>query len=91
MFVPAFEILRGQFANNRLSPRSDMPRCGDAQVWRAKIVGEVGEVGECWVLRRFGSQVGEQLELVADRRLRDDGLHDGQLVTVTLYGHWKDA
>jgi len=91
LFVPEFEILRDQFGNNKLGPRPGMPRCGDAQVWRAKIVREVGEVGECWVLRRFGSHVGEQLELVADRRLRDNGLHDGQRVTVTLYGHWKDA
>jgi hypothetical protein len=91
LFVPAFEILCDQFGNNKLSPTPAMPRCGDAQVWRAKIVTEGGEVGKCWVLRRFGSNVGEQLEFVAGTRLRDDGLHDNQRVEAILYGRWKEA
>lgn len=91
LFIPAFEILRNQFGNNMLTPVPGTPRRGDAQVWRAKIVTDISEIGACWVLRRFGSGVGEQLEFVADRRLRDHGLYDGQRVNAILYGRWKEA
>jgi hypothetical protein len=91
-FVPEFEILRNEFRNNKLGPRPGVPRGGDAQVWRALLRhGGVGTVIKCWALRRFGSQVGEQLELVADRRLRDFGLDDGLRVEVALLGEWRDA
>ena len=89
-FSPAFEIPRGQLGNNSLRPRPRVPRGGDAQVWRARIVAEVGgQVVVCWALRRFGSRVGEQLEFVSDRRLRDDGLRDGQRVLAVLLGVWR--
>jgi hypothetical protein len=91
LFGPAFEIPRDCFGNNKLRPTHSVPRRGDAQVWRASILTNNGEVGDCWVLRRFGSRVGEQLELVAGRRLRDDGLQDGQRVQAILYGRWKEA
>lgn len=90
-FVPAFEILRDQLGNNRLRSTSAMPRRGDAQVWRARIFTASGALVRCWALRRFGSRVGEQLEFVAGRRLRDEGLCDGQHVTVILSGGWKEV
>lgn len=73
LFAPAFEIRRDQFGNNKLRPTPEMPRRGDAQVWRAKIMTDGREIVECWVLRRFGSRVEEQLEIVANRRLRGEG------------------
>lgn len=91
-FVPEFEILRDEFGNNRLGPRPGVPRGGDAQVWRAKLVVEADDrVIACWALRRFGSGVGERLEFVAGRRLRDDGLIDGERVRAVLNGVWRDA
>jgi hypothetical protein len=91
-FAPAFEIERGQFKNNFLAPRPGVPRGGDAQAWRAKIlVDDTGASIGCWALRRFGSRVGEQLEFVADRRLRDEGLLDGQRVRAVLFGKWRDT
>lgn len=84
-FAPEFEILRGQFGNNLLGPSPGVPRGGDAQVWRAtlSLLDSETEHG-CWMLRRFGSQVGEQLEFVAAHRLRDrlrdGGIEDGERV-----------
>src|SRR5215510_411114 len=75
-FAPEFEILRDQFSNNLLGPRQGVPRGGDAQVWRAVLSDDAGKAIRCWALRRFGSQVGEQLEFVAATRLRSLGLHD---------------
>lgn len=91
-FAPTFEIPRQSISNNQLGPRPGLPRGGDAQVWRAELLIESdGRVICCWVLRRFGSTVGEQLELVADRRLRDEGLPDGCRVGVVLEGTWLNG
>lgn len=88
LFAPAFEILRDEFGNNKLRASRDNARRGDAQVWRAKIDTQGHEIADCWVLRRFGSRVGNQLEFVANRRLRDEGLSDDQPVSAVLFGHW---
>lgn len=91
-FLPEFEILRDEFRNNKLGPRPGVPRGGDAQVWRAMLrPADPRAIVKCWALRRFGSQVGEQLEFVSDRRLRDFGLDDGLRVEVALLGEWRDA
>lgn len=91
LFLPTFEIAREQFRNNLLVPRPDVPRGGDAQVWRAKlIVADTGTSISCWALRRFGSRVREQLEFVAERRLRDEGLVDRLRVHAVLLGRWRD-
>jgi hypothetical protein len=88
-FTPAFEILRHQLGNNRLGPRPGIPRGGDAQVWRARISADNGLTLKCWGLRRFGSGVCDQLEFVAELRLRDAGLHNGQMVSAVLLGTWR--
>lgn len=92
LFVPAFVIPGTALSNNKLRPRQLEPKRGDAQVWRA-FISKYGHAVfvKCWALRRFGSGVGEQLELVSDERLRDHGFQDGDLVAVSLYGRWKDA
>lgn len=95
LFVPEFEIDRDQFARNLIHPRAGVPRGGDAQVWRAKVIVAgviVSPAPPCWVLRRFGSRVGEQLELVSGVRLRDAfRLKNGIAVLVRLYGFWRTA
>lgn len=91
-FVPEIEIPQAQFGNNRLAPTAREPRRGNGQAWRARLeVPCEGLVVNCWLLRRIGSAVGEQLEFVADRRLRDLGLVEGTHVRASVLGSWRDA
>jgi hypothetical protein len=83
-FPATFEIARHEFGNNRLGPKLGMPEGGSAQVWRA-ILTACGHDRPCWVLRRYGSSVGEQLELLSHVPMRSTyQLEDGQTVVVTL-------
>jgi hypothetical protein len=75
-FAPAFVIPRNRLRGNMR---------GDGQVWSAKV----GTVNDCWVLRRIGSMVGRQLELVAGRRLLGSDLYIGRWVEVVMYGDWR--
>ena len=91
-FAPEFEIGRDQFESNLLHPRDGVPRGGDAQVWRAHVMiaRHVMSEPSCWVLRRFGSRVGEQLELVSSVQLRDVyGLKKGTEIIVRMLGTWR--
>ncbi len=93
LFQPSFEIPRDQLANNLLLPRQGVPRGGDAQVWRAVLhrVTDPCAAVVCWLFRRFGSSVGEQLELVSGERLKDRGFPNCTEVTVHVLGRWRDA
>jgi len=86
LFPPAFLILRDDMRNNKLRARLEMPDRGTAQVWRAVLCVEgVTDPYPAWVLRRLGSRVGEQLELVSDVHLKDTlSLENGMNVTVIL-------
>ncbi len=84
LFSPAFTIEQRQFGNNKLKPKPEMPKRGSAQVWRAKLTTNQEDFS-CWVLRRFGSGLLHQLELLSGQHLRKAcGLEDDQDVTVTL-------
>ncbi len=85
-FPPAFTIPHDQMSGNTLTPREDMPEKGTAQVWRAVLRINASSVSRStWVLRRIGSRVGEQLELVSDNQLRTAlSLADGMEVTVEM-------
>ncbi|MHC4401271.1 MAG: DUF120 domain-containing protein [Planctomycetota bacterium] len=91
MFSPAFEIPHDAIKNNRLKPKPNKPRRGDAQVWRATLLLSDGNAGvECWVFRRFWSTIERQLEIVSEKHLRTElGLADGADVTVQLFGTWN--
>jgi len=83
-FPSDFEIAHHEFGNNRLGPVPDMPHKGSAQVWRATLLAN-GRNHQCWVLRRYGSGVGEQLELVSHLHMRSAfHLTNGQEIVVTL-------
>ena len=86
LIPPAFLIPREYMKNNKLRSDPDMPDRGVAQVWRATLIVESAfESYPVWVLRRLGSRVGEQLELVSEVHLRDTlSLQDGMSVTVAL-------
>jgi len=72
-FVPEFVIPGRLIVNNNLS-YNDEP--ASAQVWRARLLlTRHGTMADCWVLRRFGSNVGKGkggnvLELVSEHHLR---------------------
>ncbi len=83
-FPGHFEIAQDQLGNNKLVPTKINPQKGTAQVWRAHLTTDDNEVS-CWVLRRYGSGLTDQLEIVSDRHLRTEyHLKDGQKVTVRL-------
>jgi hypothetical protein len=90
-FEPDFTIAQTLMRNNQLTPVPTMPNRGAAQVWRALLI-VVNTQTKCWVLRRFGSGLGDQIELVSNIRLRDTlGLtRDRQWpATVTMFGEWR--
>lgn len=83
-FPGAFEIAQHEFGNNRLGPVPGMPHKGSAQAWRATLLVN-GRNHRCWVLRRYGSGVGEQLELLSHIHMRSAfHLTNGQDVVVSL-------
>ena len=88
-FRPEFTIPQAELRNNKLQPSADAPKRGIAQVWRARLTSlATGSTVDCWLLRRIGSTVGEQLELVSNHKLRSHGLEDGDRVRVTIFGRW---
>lgn len=78
LFVPEFVIPKTEIKNNTK---------GDAQVWRARIsVPGTGDDVDCWALRRIGSGIARQVELVSEVHMRTEfHLEDGSEVVVTLF------
>lgn len=68
-FEPELVIPQAKMINNKLTPTVAFPTRGTAQVWRASIITE-GRMIECWVLRRIGSGLADQIELVSEIKLR---------------------
>jgi len=86
-FKPAFVIASEEIAGNTLKPKAGHPRKGDAQVWRADLLNSSnGKKIRCWMLRRIGSGISSQIELVAEVNLRRElDLYDGTPVEVIIY------
>ena len=81
----SFEIGQSEFGNNKLQPTETMPQRGAAQVWRAILIANEQKIA-CWVVRRYGSGLRDQLEVVSDLHLRTAyGLVDGQDAQLCLY------
>jgi CTP-dependent riboflavin kinase len=90
-FPCAFEVAQREFGNNKLVPNAEMLHRGSAQVWRAVLSANDQNI-KCWVLRRYGSGLAKQLELLSDKHLRNEyGLQDGQAVVVTFLGSIADG
>lgn len=89
-FRPAFAIPPRLMSNNKLIPTSDAPSRGTAQVWRATITAN-GITAQSWVLRRIGSGLRDELELVSSEALRavlgTDRTRDWP-AEVTMWGQW---
>jgi hypothetical protein len=89
-FDPAFTIPQSQMRNNKLTPTPAMPHRGTAQVWRAMLTAN-DQTTRCWVLRRIGSGLDCELELVSGEGLRASLGLDRALewsAQVTMWGHW---
>ncbi len=86
-FRPDLAIPPWRIVGNTLQPTEDEPLRGSAQVWRAELeVDSTGEVATCWMLRRLGSDIVSQIELVSDDNLRRRlNLSDGSVVKVTVW------
>jgi len=68
-FAPEFTIPQHLMRNNQLTAIPTMPDRGTAQIWRARLL--VGEHNvACWVLRRIGSGLEHELELVSGEGIR---------------------
>lgn len=92
-FEPQFSIARHLMHNNTLVATPAMPRRGDAQVWMASLVASEQEV-RCWVLRRIGSALREQIELVSNVKLRDNlnlSRERRWPVVVKMFGYWRTS
>ena len=92
-FAPEAELKWHEIGGNTLPPVPDRSDRGNAQVWRAILRNlNSGFERPCWVLRRIGSGLSQDLELVAGEKLRDSlGLVDGTPVEVEMEGSWIDA
>jgi CTP-dependent riboflavin kinase len=90
IFRPEAEIPLEEIQNNTLSPTQNAPDRGNAQIWRVTLkAGRTGFERRCWVLRRIGSGLTRDLELVAGEHLRSElALEDGDEVTLILEGVW---
>jgi CTP-dependent riboflavin kinase len=92
-FEPEFTIRQNLMLNNRLTATETMPNRGTAQVWRASLKVIDREVS-CWVLRRFGSTLANQIELISPIGLRGElGLSHEQewSAVVTMFGRWQNS
>lgn len=86
-FTPAVVIPQHEISGNTLKPKPGQPRRGTAQVWRAELsVMATGETAQCWMLRRIGSSIASQIELVSEHHLRSRlNLENGTPVKVVVF------
>ncbi len=92
-FAPEAELKWSEIGGNTLPPQPGRPDRGNAQVWAATLRNlETGKERQCWVLRRIGSSLWQDLELVAGEQLRDAlRLLDGTPVEIDMEGTWIDT
>ena len=86
-FRPELAIPPWRIEGNTLQPTPDEPVRGSAQVWRAELeVASTGDSTTCWMLRRLGSDIVSEIELVSHEHLRPRlNLCDGVVVKVTVW------
>jgi hypothetical protein len=88
-FRPALVIPQRKIGGSTLTPDSDHPTRGFAEVWRAdlQVVG-TGQEATCWAMWIIGSDTTKTIRLVAEEDLRSRlNLADGTAVKVTI---WED-
>jgi hypothetical protein len=92
-FAPEAELNWQEIGSNTLPPQPNRPDRGNAQVWRATLRNlSTGAECLCWALRRIGSGLSVDFELVAGDKLRERlALSDGTPVEIDLEGQWIDT
>ena len=70
-FAPAFKFPAELIEGNTLSPTNESPLRGLGQAWEAHLHLPSGKTHECWMFRRFGSQMAKYIELVSSLGIRD--------------------
>lgn len=90
-FLPEAELAFEEIEGNTLPPNPSRPDRGRAQIWRANL-HKVSSGGErlCWVLRRIGSGLKDDLECVAGESFRAAlSLANGDEVVLRMKGAWS--
>ncbi len=83
-YPAALEIPQEAMGNNLLGPLQDMPDRGRGKVWRARVEADSFNF-PALALRRIGSRLPDQLELISDVHLRSNhALTDGLPLIVHL-------
>jgi hypothetical protein len=84
---PALVIPQRKSVGSTLTPDTDHPTRGFAEVWRADLhVVGTGQETTCWAIRIIGSDATRTLRLVAEEDLRSRfNLADGTAVKVTIW------
>jgi len=92
-FKPEAELPWSDIGGNTLPPTPDKPDRGSAQVWRASLLNlQTKNDHLCWVLRRIGSDLRSEVELVSDENLREAlNLSDGSPVQIGVEGAWVET
>ena len=69
-FRPAFSIAQSLMQNNLLNPENTrMTKGGTAHVWRCDLYAREQQI-HCWILRRIGSGLARELEIVSSEGIR---------------------
>jgi hypothetical protein len=89
-FRPLAEIPANAIGGNTIQPTSAQPDRGNGQVWEARIENSEGKRSLCWVFRRIGSMVDDNvIELISEKQLSVElGFAIGDPVRVEIYGKW---
>jgi hypothetical protein len=86
-FRPALVIPQRKIVGSTLTPDTDHPTRGFAEVWRAdlQVIG-TGQETTCWAIWIIGSDATRTIRLVAENDLRSRlNLADGTAVKVTIW------
>jgi hypothetical protein len=86
-FRPALVIPQRKIIGSTLTPDSDHPTRGFAEVWNAdtQVIG-TGQEATCWAIWIIGSDATHTIQLVAEEDLRTRlKLTDGMAVKVTIW------
>jgi hypothetical protein len=92
IFRPAFVIQQRLMQNNALNPQNTgVARGGEAQVWRGELHARQRRI-HCWILRRIGSGLDREIEIVSSEGIRDS--YDLPIpgpwpAALHLFGKWK--
>lgn len=93
-FRPALVIPQRKLIGSTLTPDSDHPTRGFAEVWHAdiRVIG-TGQEATCWAIWIIGSDATRTIRLVAEEDVRSRlNLADGTAVKVTIWeeeSKWK--